>query len=152
MGPDLSADHQAEVDGLLAEYRRSREQLAAVQQELAAIRVTASTEDGGITVTVGPQGTLTNLVITDAAHQRYRAAELAAIVVRLATAAAAQASERAARTLTPVLPADSDPAAVLRGTADLSDAEIAPKKPPPSEESFEDVPTWMDTRDGRPPS
>jgi len=117
-------DHQAEVDRLLAEYHRSREQLARVHRELAAICVSEDSPDGTITATVGAQGRLTGLRIDPDAYRRHRPAELAELVVALASAAAGQAAERARTVLEPVLPAGTDAGAVLAGTADLRPAEL----------------------------
>ncbi|HEX4225604.1 MAG TPA: YbaB/EbfC family nucleoid-associated protein, partial [Pseudonocardiaceae bacterium] len=125
------ASHSDQVEALLADYRRTREQLADVHQALLAIKESITNPDGLVTATVGPQGNLLNLVISDAAYQHYRAGELAAEVVRTTAAAAARAAARAGATLRPVLPADSDPAALLAGRADLSTAEIVPEPADP---------------------
>jgi DNA-binding protein YbaB len=119
-------DHQAEVERLLAEYRRSREQLAAVHQALAAVSVSLTSEDGTVTATVGAQGTLTELDIAADAYRLYRPGDLAELIVRLTAAAAEEAAARAQKILEPVLPAGTDPAAVLAGTADLQPDELAP--------------------------
>ncbi len=63
-------DHREEVEQLLAEYRRSREQLAGVQQRITAISESASSDDGLITATVGGRGVLTDLTIADGAYER----------------------------------------------------------------------------------
>lgn len=139
-------DHRAEVERLLAEYRRSREQLAAVHRALAAISVEQSSPDGLVTATVAAQGALTGLRLDADAYRRYRPAELAELVVELATAAAAVAAERAATVLEPVLPAGADPAAVLAGTADLRPEEITPPVPPVPPDADEplDQRTWLE--------
>ncbi|GAA3434448.1 hypothetical protein [Kutzneria kofuensis] len=51
----MPVDHQAEIDQLMADYRRSREQLVAVQRGMAAIRETVTSHDDLVTVTVGPE-------------------------------------------------------------------------------------------------
>lgn len=135
-------DHRAEVERLLAEYRRSREQLAAVHRALAEITVSETSDDGTVTAIVGAQGTLTGLEIEPDAYRLYRPAELAELVVELATAAARKAAERAQRALEPVLPKGVDPAAVLAGTADLLPDEIAPPEPRAAEESLDQT-TWL---------
>lgn len=122
----MAADHRAQVDELLAGYRRSREQLGAVQRDLAAVRETATSDDGLVTATVSAQGTLTNLTIAEAAYRELRPAELAATVVAVSTAAAAAVSRAAGAVLAPVLPSGTDPEALLRGSADLSAEELKP--------------------------
>jgi len=115
-----------DAEQLLAEYRRSREQLAAVHRALAALTVSESSEDGAITVTVGAHGSLVDLTIGEQTYRHYRPARLAGTIVRLTAAAAQRAAEQSARLLEPVLPPDVDAAALLAGTADLSADEIAP--------------------------
>jgi DNA-binding protein YbaB len=123
----VTTNHRDEVAQLLADYRRSREQLASVQRTLLSITESASSPDGLITATVDSAGTLTKLLIAEDAYRRYRPADLAETVVRVTKQAAARAGERARQALAPVLPADADPGAVLNGTADLTPAEIDPQ-------------------------
>lgn len=137
----MEADHRAQVEDLLAGYRRSREQLGAVQRKLATLQESATSEDGLVTVTVGAHGRLTGLVIVDSAYRKLRPHELAASIVALTEKAAATVSRAAGETIAPVLPPDTDPAALLRGTADLTPAELKPE-PPDAEETFEDL-SWM---------
>jgi DNA-binding protein YbaB len=149
---DVTTDHRAQVEELLADYRRGREQLAAVQRGLAAVSGSATSPDGTVTATVGPQGALTGLVLNENAYRRHRPDQLAELVVRTASEAAAKAAESAYRTLAPVLPAATDPAAVLRGTADLRPEEIAPPQVPrpvrrpvvDDDEDFEQRDSWLD--------
>lgn len=123
-------DHQTEAEQLLADYRRSREQLAAVHRALATLSVSERSQDGAVTVTVGAQGTLTGLQIHDETYRYYRPQRLAETILRLAQEAAGQASMQAARLIEPVLPPGVDPAALLAGTADLRADEIAPDDVP----------------------
>lgn len=119
-------NHRDEVDQLMADYRRSREQLASVHRTLLSINESASSPDGLVTASVDSAGTLSALTITDEAYRRYRPAELADAVVRATRSAAVKAGERARQALAPVLPPDTDPGAVLAGTADLTPDEIGP--------------------------
>lgn len=119
-------DHRARVDELLAEYRRSREQLAAAHQRLAQITASASSADGSVTATVGARGTLTGLDITDEAYRRYQPSELAEQILRATAAATTAALTDASEVLAPALPADADPQAVLLGTGDLRPDEVRP--------------------------
>ncbi|MEU5695369.1 YbaB/EbfC family nucleoid-associated protein [Actinosynnema sp. NPDC020468] len=136
----MTTDHRAQVDELLADYRRSRDQLASVHRDLARISASATSPDGSVTAVVGPQGGLTDLELTPDAY-RMRPEQLAQVIVRVTQEAAAKAAERAYKTLTPVLPAGTDPAALVKGTADLRPEEIAPPAPtrarPVDDEDFE---------------
>ena len=157
------ASHSDQVEELLADYRRTREQLAEVHRALLAIRESVTNPDGLVSATVGPQGNLIGLVISDAAYQRYPAAELARQIVGTVGAAAARAAARANDTLRPVLPADADPGALIAGRADLTPAELAPEPvaadPTPTpprpvrrrrddEDSYEER-SWMDRSNTR---
>ena len=147
----MSTNHRDEVAELLADYRRSREQLASVQRALLSIAESASSPDGLIKATVDSAGILSGLVVDEDAYRRYRPAELADAVLRATRAAAVRAGERARDALAPVLPADVDPAAVLAGRADLTPEEIEPQPPAAprtmrrtrdDDETYEET-TWM---------
>lgn len=149
----MVADHRAQVEDLLAGYRRSREQLGAVQRELGSVRETVTSDDGMVAVTVSSAGTLIGLQIADNAYRQLRPADLAALIVTTTAVATARVTRAASEVLAPVLPPDTDPEALLRGTADLSPAEVAPVpvQAVSPEESYEDK-TWMQpggTRDAR---
>ncbi len=158
----MTSDHRAQVEELLADYRRSRDQLASVQRDLASITASVTSPDGTVTATVGSGGVLIGLELADnayRAHRPDRLAELvlrtteAELVLRTTEAAAAKAAERTYRTLAPVLPADTDPAALVRGTADLKPEEIAPpppapRRPAPEDEDFGLRDSWLDDMRG----
>lgn len=148
----MVADHRAQVEDLLAGYRRSREQLGEVQRSLATVRETVTSDDGLVAVTVSASGTLVGLAIHDDAYRVLRPADLAGLIVGTTAEATARATRQAGEVLAPVLPTDTDPDALLRGTADLSAAELTPAPEPESpDDSFEDQ-TWMQsggTRDAR---
>ncbi|GAA5168590.1 MULTISPECIES: YbaB/EbfC family nucleoid-associated protein [Amycolatopsis] len=131
-------EHRAQVEELLAGYRRSREQLASVQRELTSVTASASDPDGLVTATVGARGTLTGLVIAEEAYRRYRPAELADRIVRVTGEATRRAYGAAGDVLAPVLPAGTDPQALLLGTADLAAPEVSRPKHALDEDSYED--------------
>lgn len=145
----MVADHRAQVEDLIAGYRRSREQLGAVQRELATVQEAVTSDDGLVTVTVSASGVLVDLDIADNAYRELRPTELSATIVRTVAVAAARVTRAAGEVLAPVLPTQTDPEALLRGTADLSAAELTPVPEP--EETFENK-TWLrsgSTRDAR---
>jgi DNA-binding protein YbaB len=147
----VSTNHRDEVAELLADYRRSREQLASVQRTLLSIAESATSPDGLVTATVDSAGTLSGLVLAEEAYRRYRPAELADVVLRTSRAAAVRAGERAREALAPVLPADGDAAAVLSGRADLTDEELDPQpaivpravRPTRDDDETYEETTWM---------
>ncbi|SDH58516.1 YbaB/EbfC DNA-binding family protein [Actinokineospora alba] len=137
------ADHRAQVEDLLADYRRSRDQLAGVHRALAGISESATSPCGLVTVTVSAQGALTGLEIADTAYRTYRPHELSTVIVRAAADAALKASRAMSDVVAPVLPAGTDPEALIKGTADLTPAETTPD-PVIDDESFEDV-HWLES-------
>ncbi|QGK71326.1 YbaB/EbfC family DNA-binding protein [Allosaccharopolyspora coralli] len=150
----MPADHGAQVEELLAEYRRGRERLRSVQEELATLTETVRSEDGTVTVTVGAQGALRDLVLSESAYQRYRPDQLAAVVTRLSAQAAHAVAERAHELLQPVLPSGTDPASVWEGRADLDPIAVANDAPksriePACDDDDEDEGSGSWLEDGR---
>jgi DNA-binding protein YbaB len=125
----VTTDHRAQVDQLIADYRRSRDQLASVQRDLAKVSGSATSPDGSVTAVADAKGTLTDLELADGAY-RLRPTQLAKLILRTTQEAVAKAAEGAYRTLSPVLPAGTDPEALVRGTADLRPEEIRPDETP----------------------
>ena len=141
----MGADHRALVDELLADHRRSRDQLAEVQRALGAVAGTAASPCGTVTATVSAHGALLALDIRDDAYRTHPPGALAQVVVSAVAEASARAGRAADEVMAPVLPAGTDPAALRSGLADLTAAEIAP---PVEEFDFERA-TWLESdRDG----
>lgn len=136
------SEHRAQVEELLADYRRSREQLASVQRELSSVTASASDPDRLITATVGPRGTLTKLAISDEAYRRYRPVELADQIVRVTAAASVRALTDAGEIMAPALPSGTDPQALLLGTADLGAPDVSRPRHALDEDSYEDQ-NWV---------
>ncbi|MGP4015616.1 YbaB/EbfC family nucleoid-associated protein [Saccharopolyspora sp. 5N708] len=124
----MSTDHRAQVEDLLADYRRSRERLADTHRDLSEIAEVARTGDGSVQVVVGPQGVLREVVLADDVYERHRPAQLAATIVRLTEAAAQIASRRAADVLAEVLPAGTDPELLLGGHTDGASDSVLRKE------------------------
>lgn len=153
----MPTNHRDEVAQLMADYRRGREQLASVRRSLLSIAESVTSPDGLVTATVDSAGILTALKLADDAY-RLRPTDLADTILRTTRAAATRAAEQARQALAPVLPTDTDPAALLTGRADLTDDEIGPPTPPlpmpairrtrpcagatDDEDTYEDA-TWM---------
>lgn len=136
------SEHRAQVEELVADYRRSRDELASVQRELNAVTASASDPERLITATVGPRGTLTKLTISDEAYRRYRPAELADQIVRVTAEASVRALSAAGEIMAPALPSGTDPQALLLGTADLGASDVSRPRHAPDEDSYEDQ-NWV---------
>ncbi|MGW5052845.1 YbaB/EbfC family nucleoid-associated protein [Actinokineospora sp. NPDC004072] len=137
----MGAEHRAQVDELLAGYRRSRDQLAEVHRILGAVAKSATSACGTVTATVSAYGALVGLTIRDDAYRVHQPSALAGVVVGVVGDAAGLAARAADEVMAPVLPAGTDPAALRRGTADLTAAELAP---PVEEFDFERA-TWLES-------
>ncbi|WP_245560159.1 YbaB/EbfC family nucleoid-associated protein [Actinopolyspora halophila] len=111
----MAVEDRARVEELVAEYRRSRERTSALRGELEAMEETATSERGAVSVTVGSEGALRDLRLSEQAYQQHRPAELAELIVRLSGAAADRAARRAEAAVTEVLPAGADPVALCGG-------------------------------------
>lgn len=140
-------EYRAQVEELLSGYRRSRERLADVHRQLALVSASAQSADGLVTATVGARGELTDLVLDGDAYTRYRPSELAAHIVRAVREATAEAFSGAEEIMAAALGRDTDPRAVLAGTADLTDSELAVAEDSDDsedpDETFEDQ-NWLD--------
>ena len=137
----MGADHRAQVDELIADYRRSRDQLADVHRALAALAQSATSPCGAVTATVSAHGALVALDFRDDAYRLHHPAALAQVVQATVAQAAAAAARAADEVMAPALPADADPAALRQGLADLTPAEVAP---PVEEFDFERA-TWLES-------
>ncbi|APU17372.1 MULTISPECIES: YbaB/EbfC family nucleoid-associated protein [Actinoalloteichus] len=104
----MVTDHQASVERLLGEYRRSREQLGEVHRRLAEISETVTSADSSVSVTVGHRGIVHRVAIADHAYRRHRPAELAALVQHTIQAASAAAASAAAGVVSTVLTATDE--------------------------------------------
>ncbi|GGM66156.1 hypothetical protein GCM10012275_40900 [Longimycelium tulufanense] len=142
----MPTDHHAEVAQLLSDYRRSRDQLAAVHHALATVKESRTSDDGTVTVTVGAGGILVDLAIGDDAYRRHRPADLARLILDLTTVAVRRAAERSEQAVAAVLPSDADPRALLAGTADLRPNELAPPapRPQPAEDDDNSEQSWLE--------
>ncbi|MBB5906416.1 YbaB/EbfC family nucleoid-associated protein [Actinoalloteichus hymeniacidonis] len=96
-------DHQANVERLLGEYRRSREQLGEVHRRLAEISETVTSPDSSVAVTVGHRGIVQRVWIADHAYRRYRPADLAVLVTHTIQVASASVAAVSARVASEVL-------------------------------------------------
>ncbi|WP_232666228.1 YbaB/EbfC family nucleoid-associated protein [Pseudonocardia sp. TRM90224] len=93
----------------LADVRARTEQ---AQRALAEVEATATSRDGAISVTVGPAGALTALVLGERSESMSRT-QLAAAVLGAARRAQAEAARMAAAAVAPVIGQDSEAMRVI---------------------------------------
>ncbi|MEJ3655958.1 YbaB/EbfC family nucleoid-associated protein [Actinomycetes bacterium KLBMP 9759] len=93
----------------LAEVRARTEQ---AQRALAAVEATVTSRDGAVSVTVGPAGALTALVLGERSDAMSRT-QLAAAVLAACGRAHAEAAHMAAAAVAPVVGPDSEAMRVI---------------------------------------
>jgi DNA-binding protein YbaB len=104
-------DRLAEVSG---QYARLRSDLDDLQRHIAAVRVSASSADGSVRVTVGPRGQLVDLVLDRGRSRELDDERLARTIVATVQEAAAQTAGRVEELVAGYLPADSGAIRFLR--------------------------------------
>jgi DNA-binding protein YbaB len=116
---------QAWLDDFEARVDAARQKAAAFGESLNSAGATASSSDGTVTVTVAPNGSLSDLRITDAAL-RGSGSQLAALVMRTAREAQRQAAQHVLTAFTALGGTDSEATRMLTGFV-----------PPPEDEPTE---------------
>lgn len=128
----MQPEWQAHLDELMEQYKKTREQVQDLQERMAQIEVTHTTEDELITVKVGPQGRLVDLKFDPRVTRRMSTEELAAAVVAAVAAAADKAQEQVRGAVGSLVPPDG---------MDLS--KMLPERP----DDFEAVKEYYGFRD-----
>jgi DNA-binding protein YbaB len=118
---------RARMEQLLGEYDNVRASLGRLRSRMAEVEGSARSADGGIELTVGPQGTLRALRIDPRAYRRLSPTELADEIVRLSGEAAGDARRQLAEVMAPFLPPGVAYEKVADGTVDPAD--WAPRQP-----------------------
>jgi DNA-binding protein YbaB len=108
---DRDANHalRARFDDVFGQYQRLRSGMDDLQQRLAALQVSAESDDGLIRATVGPRGQLIDLRLDRRIYRDMDAAELGRKIVATTEKAAAQVAEQVQQMMAGYLPADSGP-------------------------------------------
>ncbi|MGJ7908809.1 YbaB/EbfC family nucleoid-associated protein [Actinopolyspora sp. H202] len=115
-------DHRAQVEEMIADYRRSSQRLSEVDDELATIEETVGDDRGEVSVTVGSGGALRRVWLAEQVYRTHSPDELGRLIVRLSATATARIAERTDAVLATVLPSGSDPAALRADSAVSSGA------------------------------
>ena len=113
---DRDANHalRARFDDVYGQYQRLRSGMDDIQQRLAALQVTAESDDGLIRATVGPRGQLIDLRLDRRIYRDMDAGELGRTIVSTTEKAAAQVAEQVQQMMAGYLPADSGPMQFIR--------------------------------------
>ncbi|UQU64516.1 YbaB/EbfC family nucleoid-associated protein [Couchioplanes caeruleus] len=110
-------DFNQRIEHLFEEYERQRSSLTTMQQKMREISVSATSPRREVTVTVGQNGTLTDVTFPTGAYKRLTPAELTAVILQTYAEAKEQVVQQTAELLAPVLPEGMDAQQLARGTA-----------------------------------
>ncbi|GAA1376511.1 YbaB/EbfC family nucleoid-associated protein [Catellatospora chokoriensis] len=111
---NANPDLMARFDEVYERYTKLRGGLGTLQAKLKDVNATASSPTRLVTVKVGPQGQLIELVIHDDAYRRYPARELSSLILGLTRTAAAEAAEKMQQLLGEFMPAGTGAAEFVR--------------------------------------
>ena len=100
MAPPLSA----QLEQLASEYARIRTEMQEVQEKVRATTATVKSDNGMLTVTVGPQGDITDLKVNNRDYRKMAPAELANVLTATIARARAAVHEQMRGILTPFMP------------------------------------------------
>ncbi|MEV7229452.1 MULTISPECIES: YbaB/EbfC family nucleoid-associated protein [Polymorphospora] len=89
---DANRALRARFDEVHDQYERLRSGLDELRHRLAAVEVTATSDDGHIAATVGPRGQLVRLVLDPRVHRTHDTEALAARITGTVQRAAARAT------------------------------------------------------------
>ena len=77
----MTQEMSADVDGLLDRVRRQTDQVQRIQRSIEAMRITGTSRNGEVTVTVQGTGQFTEVTIDPETIRRYNARDLGDIVL-----------------------------------------------------------------------
>ena len=120
-------EFEGRLDESLAQYRRRREELGAVQRGMAELAVTKVAPRKVVSVTVGGAGEVKEISFPTTAYKNLSQAELGSILTKTVAEAREAAIDRAAELIAPMMPPGLDPRQVMRGRADLD--QVMPENP-----------------------
>ncbi|MFY1653078.1 YbaB/EbfC family nucleoid-associated protein [Solwaraspora sp. WMMB762] len=95
---------RARADELMAQFDRMRSGVGDLQQQLRAVSATVTSDDGLVTVTVGPRGQVTKVELDPRIYRRPNAAQLSTTVTETIRAATAQAMAEVEQICRPMVP------------------------------------------------
>jgi len=94
------------LDEVLAQYQQARADLQAVQERVRSVTATVKSSKGLVTVTVGPQGDITELTFNTRGYRSMVPAELSTVLIETIAKARAEVAEQMRAAVTPFLPFD----------------------------------------------
>jgi DNA-binding protein YbaB len=116
---DMNTNYTEQIEQVIEEYRKRREDIATMQQKMLEIRCSGTAPRRTVTVTVGSQGQIVDVSFPTKAYQRMAPAELSAAILAAHEEARSKSLDEMAAMLAPTFPAGADVRGVLSGKADL---------------------------------
>lgn len=123
----MSTGYEQQLEEALAQYQRRRTELAEFQRDAAGVSATVTAPRKVVSVTIGNAGVVKEIKFPTAAFKNLSGPELAKVLVTTIEDARAQALDKVADLLAPMLPPGLDPRQVVRGSADLE--KVMPADP-----------------------
>lgn len=114
----MSFDDQ--LDALLADYQRQRENAGELQRTLSSVSCSATAPRNTVKVTVGAQGEITELTFPTKAYRRMAPKELSDAILGAAREAKEKVKAEVADLMVAQLPEGAQVRAWLDGTPDVS--------------------------------
>ncbi|HYQ63790.1 YbaB/EbfC family nucleoid-associated protein [Actinophytocola sp.] len=129
----MSSVDRTRVEALRQEYERQRDGLDELRRRMGELSVTAVSARREVSVTVGPQGTVTDLRFPTSAYRRLAPTELSTLLLRTIGEAREQVLDEAVEIMTPLLPPEFslDPRELLSGRVSVGRFEPSEPLPPP---------------------
>ncbi|MFL6074874.1 MAG: YbaB/EbfC family nucleoid-associated protein [Mycobacteriales bacterium] len=134
--PEMVQGMRARLDQVMGEYDRIAGGLRDMRARMREISGTARSDDGGVTVTVGPRGTLTGLEITPRAYRKSSPSELAELILAVAAKAVADLNGQMEEVMRPFLPPGTSYADAAEGRVEVG----LPGAQPLTEETLDE---WL---------
>ena len=94
------------AEEMMARVEQLRDGYAGLQRELLVVRATATSDDGLVTVTVGPRGQVVDLELSPRIYRRPDSRRLAETILSTIQQAAAEAIDKVAGIIRPFVPDD----------------------------------------------
>ncbi|MFC4122898.1 YbaB/EbfC family nucleoid-associated protein [Nonomuraea zeae] len=100
----MSQEFRAMIEGLAEEYNRQAAQIRDMHAELKDLVVTATSDDGLVTVTMGHRGQLRSLTLNPRVYRKLSPSELSSSIMTQVGAATARVAERTKELMAPFVP------------------------------------------------
>lgn len=116
-----------QLQQLVAEYQQAREQMRSIQDKMRSTSATVKSDKGMLTITVGPQGDITELKFNNRDYRTMAPPELAKVVTDTLARAKAAVHEQMREVMTPFMPSGTSFDDLRSGKYDW--ASILPAEP-----------------------